>query len=361
MMIEEKAKKKSRCKRLCRWISIPFRHRPKSYIDPVPDVEAKKELKQPHADMSAQGCHNTRNFNPVIHRNPYEPFRSERHARSRYRNERPQPPIVVNHARRPPATWDEELDRAIARSKNITMRDKLQSPELEPPQQGRNRRRSMTEKNMDLLVRLHELPAPQISQPPLTRASLERAAGGRRKSTDSYYFDDWFSNAPTLPVRRSSNSSHDASSNDGKTQPSKRRSTSRSRSKPDHHQRPHSGLSGSTQAATQEPQPRHPANNSIALPRTRPNTVPLRNHPSKVLVHSKSRGYKIVRNLLSLDGMRDEAGEQPNEPRHISSIERMADEDRRASQELASEYSLYLILSLRASSADKSYVQVSLL
>jgi hypothetical protein len=43
-----------------------------------------------------------------------------------------------------------------------------------------------------------------------------------------------------------------------------------------------------------------------------------------------------VRNLLSLDGMRDEAEEQSVEPRHIASIERMADEDRRASRELAS-------------------------
>jgi hypothetical protein len=341
MMIEEQTKKKSRCKRLCRWISIPFRRRPRSYIDTVPDEEARKESKQPHVDISARGYQNTRNSNPVVHNNPYELLKNERHAKNRYRNERPQPPIVVDCARRPPATWDEELDRAIARSKNITMRDKLQSPDLEPPQQGRNRRRSITEKNMDLLVRLHELPAPQISQPPLTRASLEMAAGGRRRSTDSYYFDDWFSDAPTLPVRRPSNSFHDAAS-DAKKQrkddrrPSRRRSTSSSRNKPDPHQRPPSGLSGSTQAATQRPQPRHPANNNIALPRTRPNTVPLRNNPSKVLVHSKSRGYKIVRNLLSLDGMRDEAEEQSVEPRHIASIERMADEDRRASRELAS-------------------------
>jgi hypothetical protein len=340
-MVNERTKKKSRYKRLCRWISIPFRRRPSSYIDQMPDVEMKEDSKQPYIDSRMQGNHNSPDNKATFQSHHHEPSKHDYPAKSRYHNERLQHPIVSSYPRHSSATWDEELDRAIARSNNITMRDKLQSPDFEQPQQGRNRRRSMTEKNMDLLVRLHELPSQRISQAPLTRRSLEMAGG--RSSRGSHQFDDWISDAPTLPVQCLSKSLHYAVSDDAKMQRSDSRGSerprrgSRSRDKHDSHQRPLSALSGSTQAATQGPQLRHPANSNIALPRIRPKTVPLRNDPSKVLVHSKSRGFKIVRNLLSLDGMRGEAEEHANEPRHIASLERMADEDRKASQELASQ------------------------
>ena len=73
-----------------------------------------------------------------------------------------------------------------------------------------------------------------------------------------------------------------------------------------------------------------------SLPPSDAKIVPLRGNSGKVLVHSNSRGYKIVRNLVSLNGLRDVVREQNNEPRHVASLERMAEEDRQASQELFS-------------------------
>jgi hypothetical protein len=65
---------------------------------------------------------------------------------------------------------------------------------------------------------------------------------------------------------------------------------------------------------------------------SRTQVVPLRDDSERVLVHSKSRGFKVVRNLLSLDKLRN------TQPRHVNSLEDIAAEQERSEQEFASQF-----------------------
>jgi hypothetical protein len=337
-------KKDGKLKRFYRWICIPFRRRSNSYIEPSPNVEEGEVIPQPQFDNIAIPFQEVPEKKPFVHH--YEEPGEIRHTRGRYRDARPQHPASYSLSQRPPPAFGNQLGCVTSQNYGFSGRDETESPAYDAPRSNSGKRsRSKTEKNKDLPGTLHTQPSP------LTRASLEM--NERRNSASSFRLLDSVPSTPTLKVRHWSNSSQgtihtDMRSHHARNDQRVRRdsSTRRPRSSYDEYQHPPARQLSTTREIPRGPRPRHPATGG-SLP-ARPKIVPLCNDSERVLVHSKSRGFKIVRNLLSIDAMRDMANStyQHDQPRHVSSLERMADEDQQASQELSSQYSGYFRLSI---------------
>jgi hypothetical protein len=328
-------KKEGKLKRFYRWICIPFRRRSNSYIEPSPSVsvDVGEDLPQPHF-TNITGPYETACKNkPIVHH--YEEPEDARYTRGRYRYTRPLHPASHPPSQRP-STHENHVTFVAAQNYGFLSRDETQSPVYDAPHPNSGKRsRSRTEKNGDLPSSL------RVQPPPLTKASLEM--NERRNSASSYRLVDNIPDPPALQVRRWSNSSRGSIHTDVRSQHSRTdqrvrgdSNTRRPRSSFDGFQYPQVRRSSATRETPRGPRPHRPATGG-SLP-TRPNIVPLRDDRERVLVHSKSRGFKIVRNLLSLDAMRDMANYQHDQLRHVSSVERMAHEDQQVSQELSSQY-----------------------
>jgi hypothetical protein len=326
-------KKDGKLKRFYRWICIPFRRRSNSYIESSPNVEEGEVVPQPQFNNIATPYREVREKKPLVQH--YEEPEDVRHTQGRYRDARPQHPTLNPLSPRPLPALGNPRGFVTSQNYGFSGRDETESPVCDALHSNNGKRsRSKTGKNKDLPGTLRAKPLP------LTRASLEM--NERRNSVSSHRLIDSVPDTPALMVRRWSNTSQGTIHTDVRSQHARNdqrvrenSSTRRPRSIYDGYQHPPARNLSATRETPRGPRPRHPATGG-SLP-AQPKIVPLRNDSERVLVHSKSRGFKIVRNLLSIDAMRDMA-DQHDQPRHVSSLERMADENRRASQELSSQY-----------------------
>jgi hypothetical protein len=356
----EETKKEGRLQRFYRWICIPFRRRAHSYIEPIhkvvssptPPIELVNLRPYHPLEDPSSSLYQTQESEPPVHRNQ-EPEETHQ-PRGRYREARPQHP--ASHAlnqQTPPKCTEQVVSEQ--RPSIPATREGVESPTYDAPQvNGKRRSRSKTEKNKDLPGVLRAEP------PPLTREFLEsnerRHSGGSwlidnvADAPTSNYLIDNIPGAPALRVRRWSNDSRTSVRPDAWAQFARDdqrvrgHSNSRQRRNSDRYRNPHSRQSSATRQA-------HPNSHSrqssadrqsarASLPRymhggslpSRAKVVPLRDDSERVLVHSKSRGFKVVRNLLSLDKLKDQ-------PRHMNSLEEIAAEKQRSEQEFASKYS----------------------
>ncbi|KAH7410058.1 hypothetical protein DE146DRAFT_732889 [Phaeosphaeria sp. MPI-PUGE-AT-0046c] len=312
---------------LSQWLCMPFRRgTPSSYIDPTPPVREIEEAETPILTSITQLQQLTRDSNVLFVQK--KPLDSERRPRSRYRPARPQSRVPAPQLQdtREPRNNDREYTREG--STDVVAREQETSSwnDNAPRITGEERDRSVTDKNKDLPGSLRAQP------PPLTKASLEK--NDRRSRYEEKQHMGGLSNSTVrqfggLPVPGPT-----IAADTGRI-PSVSRSPHRnSRTRHSWHGQDENQQLGSRQSSRtrEDSQGRRQSRRSLPPPDT--DILPLRGDSGKVLVHSKSRGYKIVRNLVSLNGMRDMVCEHNNEPRHVASLERMAEEDRRASQEL---------------------------
>jgi hypothetical protein len=342
----EETKKEGGLQCFSRWICIPFCRRSHSYIEPIHKVVSSPTppmemiyLRPDHPlEDPSSSLYQTHEIKPLVHQNQ-EPEETHQ-PRCRYRETRPQHPASHTVCQRNPILVTREGD---------------ESPTYDAPQvNGKRRSRSKTEKNKDLPGVLRAEP------PPLTREFLE--SNERRHSSSSRVFDDTpdpptgdylidrIPDAPTLRIRRGSNDSRASVRPDARSQFARhdqrvrgqsstrqRRNTdgcqtSRSRQSSatrQAHSNSHSRQSSATRQTAQASLPRYMRGGSLP---SRTQVVPLRDDSERVLVHSKSRGFKVVRNLLSLDKLRN------TQPRHVNSLEDIAAEQERSEQEFASQF-----------------------
>lgn len=328
-MLEVKSEKKSRFTRLSDWICMPFRRGPpSSYIDPTPPIRETEEAEIPNLNSIAylqQRIHDTDES-----RRHKKTLDNGRQPRSRYRAARPRSQIPISQPQTTRQSRSDERDHARGRSNSVVARARESpSPDDEAPRTKSQIRSRIASDNNE------ELPAsPQAQPPPLTRASLEminrrngwdnHRGAARRCDRTAQHFGD-------LPLPRPTIATDTARMSSVNCNPRSKSRVRHSWHGNDAYQQTHSRESSSMREDSRR---RHEARRSLPPPGAE--IVPLRGDSGKVLVHSKSRGYKIVRNLVSLNGLRDVMREQNNEPRHVASLERMAEEDRRASQELFS-------------------------
>jgi hypothetical protein len=356
----EETKKEDRLQCFYRWICIPFCRRSHSYIEPIHKVVSSPtppiemiHLRPDHPLEDPSSSLYQTHENKILVHQKQEPEETHQ-PRCRYRETRPQHPASHIMCQRNPPTCTEQVV-SEQRSSVLVMREEVDSPTYDAPQvNGKRRSRSKTEKNKDLPGVLRAEP------PPLTKEFLE--SNERRHSSGSRLLDntpdaptgnyliDKIPDAPTLRIRRLSNDSRASVRTDARSQfagndqrvraqsntrqqrnsdgwqASNSRQSSATRKA---HSNSHSRQSSATRQTAQVSLPRYMYGGSLP---SRTKVVPLRDDSERVLVHSKSRGFKVVRNLLSLDKLRN------TQPRHVNSLEDIAAEQERSEQEFASQY-----------------------
>jgi hypothetical protein len=324
---EREQRKKGRLERLCSWLCIPLHRRPTSYVDPAPNLKLREDIKQVFPHCIVRPDHGTRNDKPLFHYR--EGFNDGQPAQARYHTALPQCPISRSHSAQPPLARDYQSSFAASMHNSTPMRYETQSPDYDAPRvNGRPELNVKTTKNKDL-------PGPLCAQPsPLTKAVLEM--NECRNSSSSHCLVDLIPESPQRPVRRWSSTYQDVARSELRLQRARkdRRAHKKANTKPlrTSYDGWHNSCPLQSQKEPQGPRLHQPARSHIL--HTRPDIVPLSNDSGRVLVHSKSRGFKIVRNLLSIDGMHEMTR---NELRNVASLERMAEDNRQACQELSSQ------------------------
>jgi hypothetical protein len=318
-------KKKNKLRRICRWVCNSFSRRTISYIEPAAHTTSEEYKEQPQSHSIALGYPGNENRKPVIRiRNEIE---DDQQTQARYPTTRLSHPIVESRLRDHP-TWDYRSTFAPSTYPSPDLRAEAQSPDYDAPRvQGRPRLRKKSAKNKDL-------PGPLRAQPlALTQQSLE--LNERRHSSSSQRLIDQIPESPHQMVRRWSNTYQEAGHSKLQLQQESKRYpanvkpntlplwNSFDKYRHSRSRKSHEGLQILRGYQPMRDRSRHP----------QPAIVPLSNDHNRVLVHSKSRGFKVVRNLLSIEKLRDMVCEQP---RHVASLERMAEDDRNACQELSS-------------------------
>jgi hypothetical protein len=319
------SKKESKRKRLCRWISNSFSRKAISYIDPVAHTRSEEDREQPRPHSIALGYHGISSCKPVIRDN--EKLENDHWIRGHYPTTQLSHPIVqYSPTERPP--WDCCSTFTPSAYTNYDLRSEAQSPDYDAPRvQGRPRLRNKSAKNKNL-------PGPLRAQPvALTQHSLQ--LNERRHSSSSQRLIDQIPEPSQQMAWRWSNTYQGPKRSGLRLQQGYREH----RVNLEQNALPlQNGFDGSrhsrSRLSREEPQkPRgYQATRGHGW-HVRPGVVPLSNDSNRVLVHSKSRGFKVVRNLLSIEGLRSMVREQP---RNVASLERMADDDRHACQELSS-------------------------
>ncbi|OAL01169.1 hypothetical protein IQ06DRAFT_369180 [Phaeosphaeriaceae sp. SRC1lsM3a] len=328
-MIEHSSEQTSRMRRLSHWLCIPFRRAPpSSYIDPTPPVRQTEQAEIPVLTSPAQLQQLNRGNNVLIIND--KTLDNDRRPRSRYRPARPQSRVPTYQSLDTRQPGKDKLgyasrscDRAITRQEGTLSAN---SNALRINDQKRNR--SVVDKNK-------HLPQSLRAQPPYpTKAILERndrRSGDQDDRNGAGLSDSTLRPPGELPVPDPINAA-----NTGRMPSMSRSPQRRSRNRHSWHGHDWYQQSRSRESSTSRENSQRRRQSRRSLPPPNTEIVPLRGDSGKVLVHSRSRGYKIVRNLVSLNGLRDMVCEHNNQPRHVASLERMAEEDRRASQELFS-------------------------
>jgi hypothetical protein len=317
----------TKLKRLCRWICIPFSRGKTSYIEQITPRTSVSSKKQPRSEAVRLYTRDTRSAS-----HDDEKLEDDLRPRAQY------PPTLFSHASsRPQArevlAWNYRNTFASSIYCSPASRNDAQSPEFDAPRlQGQARVRSKSAKNKDLPGCLRAQPRP------LTKEHLD--TNDRRHSSSGQPLIGRLSDAPTHRERCWSNSNPDALRNEERLQLARRNHHTQVkqnalplRQSNDRSQRSRSQRS---RDSSRGPRVYQPARGRSL--HARPDIVPLSSDSNKVLVHSKSRGFKVVRNLLSIEGLRD----MVMQPRHLASLERMAEDDQQAYNELTSEYTSFL-------------------
>jgi hypothetical protein len=318
------SKRMNKPKRFCRWICIPFSRGKKSYIEEITPRGSVSDKKQPHSGLVTLDTWDTRSSS-----HDDEKLEDDLRPCAQY------PPALSSHANsssqaRVVLTWSYTNAFASSTYCPPTSRNDTQSPDFDAPRvQGQARVRSKSAKNKDLPGCLRAQPRP------LTKEYLE-INERRYSSSSSHPLINRVSDAPTHRECRSSNSDPDARRMEERLQLARknhrlqvkqnalplRRSNDRLRC----------SRSQRSRDASRGPRMYQPAPGCNL--HARPHVVPLSSDSNKVLVHSKSRGFKVVRDMMSIERLR----EMMMQPRHDTTLERMLEDDQQAYRELTSEY-----------------------
>jgi hypothetical protein len=378
------AKKDGRLRRFCAWLCLPFRRGSDSYIEQDVKIEMSPSPSPPVQEVKLVPKHPLpqhpfNNPSSTLYQAHEEKLVEEvGQPRGRYREARPQHPASYTIPPQSQPISNDQVDFVRKSSLSVT-RGEVESPTYDAPQpDGKRRSHSKTDKNKDLPGVLRAEP-PRLTNENLEWHERRHSAGSRAidniRGVPTSYLIDSIPDAPNLHIRRWSNDSRRSVRPDMRSQIPGNEQRGRGQYDPRHmrssfdgHQGSHSRQSSGTRkspqntrsrqsSATRQTHPSAQPSQSSATWHTAPASpprqeqdnyggnlpsrrgiVPLRDDSDRVLVHSRSRGYKIVRNLLSLDGLRDGA-----QPRHAKSLEEIAAEERRSNQEFASQYSCSLL------------------
>lgn len=337
-MGDKELKKPGRLKRFCRRICMPLHRALSSYLETTPAVSVRDEMGWTHEKNVADQHDGTIKYDQPMSLNYVESSKTRR-SRSRYRTTRPVHPSSRSSPRQAPILdYTQGFAASLRSSMEIDedIREETQSPEYDAPRvNGQKRRRFKHEGNADL-------PGPLRAEP--AKASL---ADLKRRNSNTSLVEQIprappsLSDAAWYPLDKKNNRSR-CSSKESSRQALQPQLQSQSRSSAGTARTRRSSKAPELTSQTSRTsstccilgrQPRHTEGEqrSGIMPS---NIQPLRGDEERVLCKSRSRGYMVVRRILSLEALREAAN-----MRTPGSLAGMMEELKHARQEMSGEWS----------------------
>ncbi|KAL5120734.1 hypothetical protein ACEQ8H_001213 [Pleosporales sp. CAS-2024a] len=313
-------KKPGKFKRFLQKLCIPVHRKTGMQLESSPAAEKRKETLWLGNDSIAEARQNPFYGESVAYCDEH----NGRESRGRYRMTVPKHPASRSQSRQNIAP--DRVGMLHSRS-GVDMRPETISPEYDAPRQnGRKRERAKTPRNKDLPGALRAQP------PPLTRSSLERNSQ-RHDGDDARLIG---CNPGTLLPNESEHNSPWDEHRVERESFQQAFGTSQTPARPNiARKRTHDWVVNTRYGPPVSSTATQASTSSMFVERTRTperyrKILPIRDASDRVLCHSRSRGYMVVRRLISLEGLRDSPA-----IRKAGSLIGIMEDERNAVQEMS--------------------------